>query len=119
MAYHGRPGVKKGGLRGSRNDGGHSFAGGALTYAKTGILTAYGRGASHLRGGFRLGFSERWRQLKEDLDAMEKHTGDVRMEVVRAVRCSPEELGERLGISAEGAKELKDMVEFWHVKGLV
>ncbi|MDG6956723.1 MAG: hypothetical protein JRN16_08730 [Nitrososphaerota archaeon] len=118
MAYHGRPGVKKSGLRGSRRGAGPSFSAGALTHAR-GVLTAYGLGAGHLGGGLRLGFSERWRQLKEDLDAKEKHTGDVRMEVVRAVRCSPEELGKRLGISADGAKELKDMVEFWHVKGLV
>ena len=119
MAYQGRPGAKKGGPGGSRCDGRPSPAGGALAHAREGALTAYGRGTSRLRGGLRLGLSERWRRLKEDLDAMEKHTGDVRMEVVRAVGCSPEELGERLGISAEGAKELKEMVEFWHVKGLV
>lgn len=90
-----------------------------MTYAKRGILTAYGKGVNHLKGGFRRGFSERWQRFQEDLDKMEKHEEDLTTEVLKAVSHPPEELGRKLGISAESAKKLKETVEFWHGRGLV
>jgi hypothetical protein len=43
----------------------------------------------------------------------------VDSEVFNAVRGTPEELGRKLGISTEGAKELKAVVEFWHRREVV
>jgi len=86
-----------------------------MTYSKRGILTTY-----DMRGGFRRGFSERWKRFKENMAKVSKHEEDVKAEVLHAVRdAPPEELGRKLGISVEGAKKLKDTVEFWHGKGLV
>lgn len=90
-----------------------------MTYTKRGIPTTYGRDVNGLKAGFRRGFSERWKRFQEDMDERSKHEEDVRVEVLHAVKDSPEELGRKLGVSAEGAKKLKEAVEFWHGKGLI
>lgn len=90
-----------------------------MTYTKRGVLTAYGKGVNGLKGGFKGGFSGRWQRFQEGIDKMSEHQEDVRNEVLHAVKDPPEELGRKLGISAEGARKLKESVEFWHGKGLI